>query len=123
MRGTTMSLTTVTIPMTSRPKTGRFCSSWTIRPIGTLRLDDLGDGTGAVRLVAITRSEQGKGHGRAMGEMCDAIARSLGMAMLLVNAAPEALAYYERTGWERHVWNPAELVGIAATCIQMRKRL
>lgn len=93
------------------------------RPIGTIRLDDFGDGTGAVRLVAITRSEQGKGHGRAMAEMCDAIARRLGMSMLYVNAAPEALAFYEHTGWERHAWNAQELVGIAATCVQMRKRL
>ncbi len=93
------------------------------QPIGVMRLDDLGDGTGAVRLVAITHAEQGRGHGRAMAALCDTIARGAGLHTLNVNAAPEALGFYEKTGWERFVWNPAELVSIAADCVQMRKRL
>lgn len=93
------------------------------RPLGTMRLDELGNGTGAVRLVAITASEQGRGHGRVMSDLLDARARALGIATLFVNAAPTALGFYERTGWERHEWDPAELVSIAQDCIQMRKRL
>ncbi len=93
------------------------------RPIGVMRLDDLGNGTGAVRLVAITSTEQGRGHGRVMAGMCDAIARRTGLHTLFVNAAPEAIGFYKKTGWERFVWNPAELVSIAADCVQMRKRL
>lgn len=93
------------------------------RPIGTIRLDDFGDGTGAVRLVAITRVEQKKGQGRIMAGMCDDLARRLGMHTLFVNAAMEALGFYEKTGWERFSWNPDELVSIAAQCVQMRKRL
>ena len=93
------------------------------QPIGVMRLDDFGDGTGAVRLVAITRNAQGRGHGRAMAALCDAVARESGLQTLYVNAAPEALGFYEKTGWERFVWNPAELVSIAADCVQMRKWL
>ena len=93
------------------------------QPIGVVRLDDLGDGTGAVRLVAITHAEQGRGHGRAMAGMCDAIAREARLHTLYVNAVPQALGFYEKTGWERFAWDPDELVSIAADCVQMRKRL
>ena len=93
------------------------------RPIGTIRLDDLGNGKGAVRLVAITHAEQGKGYGRVMGKMCEDIARAGGMHVLYVNAAPEALGFYEKTGWQAYSWDPDELVSIAADCVQMRKVL
>lgn len=93
------------------------------RPIGTVRLDDFGDGTGCVRLVAIIAEEQGKGHGRIMSELLEAKARDRGIGTLFVNAAPEAVAFYERTGWSRYEWDRAELVGIAADCVQMRKLL
>lgn len=93
------------------------------KPLGVVRLDDFGNQTGAVRLVAITRAEQGKGHGRVMARMCDDIARGLGMHTLFVNAAPEAIGFYEKIGWERFLWDPVELAGIAEKCVQMRKLL
>ncbi|MBU1176534.1 MAG: GNAT family N-acetyltransferase [Alphaproteobacteria bacterium] len=93
------------------------------RAIGVVRLDKLGAGKGAVRLVAITAAEQGKGHGRVMADMCEGIARALGMHTLFVNAAPEAIGFYEKTGLERFDWDPSELVSIASQCVQMRKRL
>jgi hypothetical protein len=40
-----------------------------------------------------------------------------------VNSAPEAVGYYEKMGWERFVWDSSELVGLAADCVQMVKRL
>lgn len=93
------------------------------RAIGTVRLDLLGAGRAAVRLVAITASEQRRGHGRVLEALVAERARSLGVHTLLVNAAAEALGFYEATGWERHDWDPAELVNIASACIQMRKLL
>ncbi len=92
-------------------------------PIGTIRLDELGNNAGAVRLVAILPNEQRKGNGRVMAGMCDDTARALGLNMLFVNAAPEAIGFYEKTGWEHFSWNPAELVSIAKDCVQMRRRL
>jgi N-acetylglutamate synthase-like GNAT family acetyltransferase len=93
------------------------------RPVGVVRLDDRGDGTGVVRLVAVVKDTQGSGHGRVMSELWDERARSRGFHTLYVNAAPEAVGYYDKMGWERFVWDPDELVSIAADCIQMRKRL
>jgi N-acetylglutamate synthase-like GNAT family acetyltransferase len=91
--------------------------------LGTMRLDNQGDGTAVVRLVAIAADQQGRGHGRRMAELCDARARSIGIHTLYVNAAPEAVGFYERLGWERHVWSGDELTGTATDCIQMQKRL
>jgi N-acetylglutamate synthase-like GNAT family acetyltransferase len=93
------------------------------KPVCTVRLDDFGDGTGAIRLVAVPAEEQGRGHGRVMDTMVTERARALGIHTLLVNAAPEAVGFYEKTGWERYEWDPSELVSIAASCIQMRKLL
>ena len=92
-------------------------------PIGTTRLDDFGNGTGAVRLVAISTDVQGRGHGRALSTLVEGYARNLGLAMLFVNAVPEAIGYYEKMGWDLYAWNEAELVGIASDCKQMRKSL
>ncbi len=93
------------------------------RPVVTVRLDDFGNGTAAIRLVAVPAAEQGRGHGRVMDDMVAEQARALGIHTLLVNAAPEAVGFYEKTGWERFEWDPSELVDIAAACIQMRKLL
>ena len=93
------------------------------RPVGTMRLDDFGNGTGCVRLVAIAASEQGRGHGRSLSRLWEDAARGLGLQTLYINAAPEALGFYEKLGWERHVWDEEELAGIASDCIQMRKQL
>jgi N-acetylglutamate synthase-like GNAT family acetyltransferase len=91
------------------------------RPIGTARLDRLAPMLGAVRLVAIDQAEQRKGHGRVLGELLDAEARRVGMTRLVVNSAPDAVGYYRRLGWSEHVWDPAELVGVASDCVQMHK--
>lgn len=93
------------------------------RAIGTVRLDDFGNGTGAVRLVAIESEFQGQGHGRTLSEFVENYARGLGILTLYVNAAPEAVGYYEKLGWTPEIWDKAELVGIASECLQMRKRL
>lgn len=90
-------------------------------PLGTTRLDIRDDGTAIVRMVAITSPEQRKGHGRVLSRMVEERARSFGAATLFVNAAPTALGFYDATGWHRHVWDAAELIGIASDCIQMRK--
>ena len=92
-------------------------------PVATVRLDDFGDHTGAVRLVAVVRGEQGRGHGRVLQRLVEAAARERGIDTLYVNAAPTAIGYYEKTGWERFVWDAEELAGMAEDCIQMRKRI
>ena len=122
-RGIATWRTIATIRTTSTPANTPLLLKHDGRPVGTIRLDDLGDGTGVVRLVAVVQDVQGRGHGRAMSQLWDERARAKGLRTLYVNAAPEAVGFYEKMGWERHVWDAAELVGIAADCVQMRKRL
>lgn len=93
------------------------------KPLGTTRLDVRADGTAIFRLVAITAAEQGKGHGRILGQMVEERARAFGVRTLLVNAADTAVGYYRRTGWHDHVWDQSELDSFAQGCTQMRKGL
>ncbi|KXF77161.1 hypothetical protein ATN84_25425 [Paramesorhizobium deserti] len=92
------------------------------RNIGVARLDLKGDNA-VMRLVAIDAGEQARGHGRVLNALIEDEAKGRGLKTLLVNAAPTAVGFYEKTGWERFTWNASELAGIASDCIQMRKRL
>jgi GNAT superfamily N-acetyltransferase len=91
-------------------------------PAGITRLDLDGD-IAIVRLVAIAPELQRQGHGRSMSALVDREARRRGVRLLRVNAAPEAVGFYERTGWHRREWDRNELSGIAADCIQMERAL
>lgn len=92
--------------------------------IGVVRLDQRRPGgRGVVRLVAIRREVQRQGHGRIMATLVEARARMLGIRELLLNAAPDAVGFHSRTGWREGVWDSAELCGIAANCVQMRKSI
>ncbi len=93
------------------------------RPVGTIRLDDRGDGTGVVRLVAVIAGRAGP---RARAGDVAALRRAgarQGARHALRQRCAGGVGFYEKMGWERHIWSDAELVGIAADCIQMRKRL
>ncbi len=76
-----------------------------------------------MRLVAVDERFQRQGHGRVLAAMVEDYARNLGIRTLFVNAAPEAIVFYEKLGWERFSWDSNELVGIAADCVQMKKIL
>lgn len=92
------------------------------RPIGVVRLDLRGE-TAVVRLVAIAEGEQRKGHGRKLNALVEAEAKRRGIKILRVNAAPEALGYYEKMGWQHTSWDRGELVDLAKGCVQMSKEL
>lgn len=91
--------------------------------IGTTRLDNFGNGTGAIRLVAIDQKFQKQGYGRKLSKMVEDYARGLSIHTLFVNAAPEAIGFYEKLEWKPFAWNSEELVGIVADCVQMKKIL
>ena len=91
-------------------------------PLGVVRLDFRGE-TAVVRLVAIAEDEQGKGYGRKLNALIESEVRRRGVKTLFVNARPEAVGYYEKTGWQQASWDPDELVGLAKDCIQMTKSL
>ncbi len=96
---------------------------WCGSGIATTRLDVRGSGLAIVRLVAVVKSEQRKGHGRALAARTEAFARDRGVTKLLVNAASAAVGFYERIGFEREPWDAAELVGWNADSVQMVKSL
>lgn len=91
--------------------------------IATTRLDLRDDGTAVIRLVAVSKANQGKGHGRVLAKLVDDFARLKGVKKLLVNADPSALGYYEKLSYVREDWDPSELVGISSSSIQMSKTL
>lgn len=93
------------------------------RAIGTARLDETGRGAGVVRLVSISSDVQRSGHGRALSSLIEDYARRFGIATLLVNAAPDAVGFYEKMGWKKDMWDQSELRGLASDCIQMTKNL
>jgi GNAT superfamily N-acetyltransferase len=96
---------------------------WEGRGIGTTRLDLRGECIAAVRLVAVIRSEQRKGHGRVLAARTEEFAREKGVTKLVVNAAADAVGFYLRIGFVPEVWEPAELVGWNTDSVQMAKRL
>ncbi len=68
------------------------------RAIGTVRLDNFGNGTGTVRLVAIEPEIQRKGHGRVLSEYVEQYTQNMGINAPYVNAVPESVGYYEKLG-------------------------
>ncbi|WCS28902.1 GNAT family N-acetyltransferase (plasmid) [Methylobacterium sp. NMS14P] len=93
------------------------------RGIGTTRLDDLRDGTGIVRLVAIAAPDRGQGHGRILNAKVEECAHRLGIRVLLVNAAAAAEGFYIATGWRRLVGHLPLALGRAGNCIPMQKAI
>src|SRR5262245_9310530 len=91
--------------------------------IGTARLDLAAPGKGIMRLVAITKAEQGKGHGRVLQERFETFARGMAVADLYVNAAKNAVGFYERMGFVPEHFEDAARKGVADDTVPMHKRL
>lgn len=92
------------------------------RPIGVVRLDVKG-AIAIVRLVAIVADERGQGYGGLMEKMIAEKAWELGIKQLRVNSAPDAVGFYEKSGWRLESWDAEELVGLASDCVQLVKDL
>ena len=91
-------------------------------PIGTTRLDPHRDG-GIVRLVGIVSDQQRQGHGSVMESLLVDYARRRGMRHLWLNAAKDAVGFYEKLGWSPEIWSEEELATFARNCVQMAKPL
>jgi GNAT superfamily N-acetyltransferase len=96
---------------------------WNGRGIATTRLDVRASALAIVRLVAVVKTEQRKGHGRVLAARTEAFARDRGVSKLLVNAAADAVGFYQRIGFVRETWDAAELIGWNADSVQMAKAL
>jgi GNAT superfamily N-acetyltransferase len=91
------------------------------RNLGTVRLDDFGTGMGAVRLVAIVSDGQRRGYGRKLMELMEGRALAMGLRRLVMNAAADAVGFYEKLGWSRQVWSEDELARNQAAIVQLAK--
>ena len=91
--------------------------------IGTARLDLGVRGQGIMRLVAIAKPEQRKGHGRFLQQRFETFARGMSVTDLYVNAARDAVGFYERMGFVREHFDDAARKCIADETVPMRKRL
>lgn len=91
-------------------------------PIGTTRLDPRGEG-GIVRLVAIVPQQQRQGHGSVLEALLIDYARARGMKRLWLNAARDAVGFYEKLGWTPEVWDEVELATFGRNCVQMTKSI
>lgn len=96
---------------------------WNGVGIATTRLDIHAGGLAIVRLVAVTKSAQGQGHGRVLAEMVEAFAQTLGVTKFVLNARVSAVGYYRRLGYVFESWDPAELASSSDRCVQMSKTL
>lgn len=92
-------------------------------PIGVVRLDLHPDASAVVRLVAIVPARQRQGHGRELDRLVAEVARQASVRELKVNAAPDAVGFYRKTGWQVELWDASELIGLASDCVQMSKPL
>ena len=68
--------------------------------IGTVRLDCVLPDLGILRLFAIDAPFQRAGHGEAFLSIVSAHAAGLGLKIFEVNAAPEAVAFWQRQGFQ-----------------------
>lgn len=70
--------------------------------------------TAALRLVAITRNEQGKGHGRVLMQKIEEFARRHDTQLLLLNARLATVIFYEKLGYQLCEWrdNKRESSGV-----------
>jgi N-acetylglutamate synthase-like GNAT family acetyltransferase len=90
---------------------------------GTTRLDDMQDGTGIIRLVAVSAPLRRQGYGRLLDALVEQYARNLGIDVLFVSAAVNAERFYTATGWARCVADVPEHLSEADHCVRMTKRI
>jgi GNAT superfamily N-acetyltransferase len=88
--------------------------------IATASLDLLGNKTGAIRMVAVTKEEQRKGHGRILQETFEEFAKGKEVVKLFVNANKVATGFYEKLGYGYESWNDAANI-LTGDSIQMSK--
>lgn len=68
-------------------------------PIGTIRIDIHGE-IAHFRLVAIAESHQRRGFGHALLVLAEAFARERGATRVKVASAPDAVGFYQRSGYQ-----------------------
>ena len=76
--------------------------------IGTIAIDDFGNGKAALRMVAIHPEHQRLGHGRMLLNLAEDFASERGIGQLCVNANPDAAGFYGALGFTEGIWSEKE---------------
>ena len=83
--------------------------TWQNQSVGTARLDlaEEPDKTGMLRMVAVLPTYQRRGIGTAMIAAVEQLAADKGLTELRVRAAPDAVAFYRKSGWSTAASQPS----------------
>lgn len=82
------------------------------KPTGTVRLDTTSEGKAIVRLVAIARDVQGKGHGAVLMRLLENMAIRHGFRELFIYSAPDAVGFYRKCGYAPFTFDPGNSRGV-----------
>ena len=88
-------------PDDSRPENHPLILVYQGDTIGVMRLDVAGS-FAWLRRLAIREDRQGRGHGRVLLQLAEALARKEGCTEIRTNAAIEAVGFYERCGYRQN---------------------
>jgi len=86
-------------PEEMKPENLRLLLLCDDQPVCAFRLDRAANNVGIIRLMAVSQEEQRKGHGTAAISLLADVARSLKLAAIEVGAAPDAVGFYQRNGF------------------------
>lgn len=79
------------------------------KPIGTVRIDVRPDRKMAlIRRLAIEEKWQRKGHGQKLLTLVENVAAKKGCAIIAVNSAIDAAAFYRKCGFREAIWSEKE---------------
>ena len=96
---------------------------WKGEGVATARLDLRSNGLAVVRLVAVAKMEQGKGHGKKLSFLLEQLAMMMGVTKFVLNARPSAIGFYRKEGYVFESWDPEDLKHTSDGCVQMSKAL
>jgi GNAT superfamily N-acetyltransferase len=86
-----------------------------------VRIDLIGKKQAGLRLVAIRRDLQRRGHGRILLRLAEEAAHALGRTEIVINAHPTSLGFYLANGYREGEWS--DVRPLPASLIRVGKRL
>lgn len=86
-------------PEETKPNNLRLLLLCDDQPVCAFRLDRAANNIGIIRLMAVSRDKQRKGHGTAALTLLAEVAISLKLDAIEVGAAADAVSFYQRNGF------------------------
>jgi GNAT superfamily N-acetyltransferase len=89
--------------------------------VGTVRIDLIDSKRAGLRLIAIRKDLQRRGHGAILLELAEQTAAASGRTEVVINSHPAALGFYLSNGYRKGEW--LDVRPTAPTLIRIGKRL